>query len=453
MSENKDSNNKKSFNVAVLVVGDLNRSPRMLNHCLSLSESFEEINEISLIGYNGGDIRSDISTNPKIKQYYIRQGLNKLLRKLPKFLFILVALIKIITQIFSLSWILLLSIPKFKFLILQNPPGIPAMLICWIICKIRGAKFIIDWHNYGYTILKVNNRPNFLVNLACKYEKYLGKKSDLNFCVSQAEKRDLKKQFEIEAICLPDRPVKGLFKFLNENEANELYKKYSNELSSLIDSHLPENKNNKPIVMISSTSWTPDEDFSLLLDSFIKTEEMILEEIEDKEKKSRVNITKDKIKKILFLITGRGPLRDNFMKKVAEAKLNYFEVKSIWLESDDYPKLLSLVDLGISLHYSSSGIDLPMKVVDMFSGCLPVASIYYDTIVELVEENKNGFLFKNDKELCKILKNVIIEYSTSGKCQKIDKFRENLHKDLDKNDWVSQWKQRVIPSLKKKNMI
>ena len=452
MSDKKEANQKEHFNVAVLVVVDLNRSPRMLNHCLSLTDSFEEINEISLIGYNGGDIRSDISTNPKIKQYYIREGLNKLLRKLPRFLFIFVALIKIITQVFSLSWILF-RIPKFRFLILQNPPGIPAMLICWIICKIRGSKFIIDWHNYGYTILKVNNRPQFLVNLACKYEKYLGKKSDVNFCVSQAEKRDLKKEFGIEAVCLPDRPVKGLFKFLNENEANELYKKYPNELSSLIDSHLPENKNNKPIVMISSTSWTPDEDFSLLLDSFIKTEEMILEHIEDKDQKNIVNMTKDKIKKILFLITGRGPLRDKFMKKVAEAKLKYFEVKSIWLESDDYPKLLSLVDLGISLHYSSSGIDLPMKVVDMFSGCLPVASIYYDTIVELVEENKNGFLFKNDKDLCKILKNVIIEYSTTGKCEKIDKFRENLHKDLDKNDWVSQWKQRVIPSLKKKNII
>ena len=451
MSDKTETNQKEHFNVAVLVVGDLNRSPRMLNHCLSLTDSFEEINEVSLIGFNGGDIRSDISTNPKIKQYYISQGLNKLLRKLPRFLFIFVALIKIITQVLSLLWILF-RIPKFKFLILQNPPGIPAMLICWIVCKIRGSKFIIDWHNYGYTILKVNNRPQFLVNLACKYEKYLGK-SDVNFCVSQAEKRDLKKEFGIEAVCLPDRPVKGLFKFLNENEANELYKKYTNELSSLIDSHLPENKNNKPIVMISSTSWTPDEDFSLLLDSFIKTEEMILEDIEDKDQKSLVNMTKDKIKKILFLITGRGPLRDKFMKKVAEAKLKYFEVKSIWLESDDYPKLLSLVDLGISLHYSSSGIDLPMKVVDMFSGCLPVASIYYDTIVELVEENKNGFLFKNDKDLCKILKNVIIEYSTTGKCEKIDKFRENLHKDLDKNDWVSQWKQRVIPSLKKKNII
>ena len=440
------------FNVAVLVVGDLNRSPRMLNHCISLTDSFPEINEISLIGYNGGDIRSDISTNKKIKQYYIAQGINKFLRKLPKLFFIFVALIKIITQVFSLSWILL-RIPKFKFLILQNPPGIPSILICWIICKFRGSKFIIDWHNYGYTILKVNNRPNFLVNLAYKYEKYFGKKSDLNFCVSQAEKRDLKKQFEIDAVCLPDRPVKGLFKFLNENEANELYKKYPNELSSLIDCHLPEKKNNKPIVMISSTSWTPDEDFSLLLDSFIKTEEMILESIEDKEQKNLINVNKEKIRKILFLITGRGPLRDTFMKKVSEAKLKYFDVKSIWLESDDYPKLLSLVDLGISLHYSSSGIDLPMKVVDMFSGCLPVASIYYDTIVELVEENKNGFLFKNDKELCKILKNVIIEYSMTGKCEKIDKYRENLHKDLDKNDWVSQWKQRVIPSLKKKNIV
>ena len=452
MNEKNDNKNQIPFNVAVLVVGDLNRSPRMLNHCIALTEVFPDINEISLIGYNGGDIRSDISNNSKIKQYHIHQGINKFLRKLPRFCFIFVALIKILIQTLSLTWILF-RIPKFKFLILQNPPGIPSMFICWIICRIRGAKFIIDWHNYGFTILKVNNRPNFLVNLASKYEKYLGKKSDLNFCVSQAEKRDLKKEFLIDAICLPDRPVKGLFKFLNEIEANELYKNYPNELYSLIDTHLPENKNNKPIVMISSTSWTPDEDFSMLLDAFIKTEELIFESIEDRSQNNIYNITKEQIKKILFLITGRGPMRDKFMEKVSEAKLKFFDVKSIWLESDDYPKLLSLVDLGISLHYSSSGIDLPMKVVDMFSGCLPVASIYYETINELVQENVNGFLFKNDKELAKILKNVIIEMSATGKCEKINKFREKLNKELDKNDWVSQWKQRVPPALKKKNFI
>ena len=85
MSESSELNKTKEdpFNVAVLVVGDLNRSPRMLNHCLCLSTCFPEINEISLIGYNGGDMRSDISNIPKIKQYYISQGLYKLLRKLP----------------------------------------------------------------------------------------------------------------------------------------------------------------------------------------------------------------------------------------------------------------------------------------------------------------------------------------------------------------------------------
>ena len=450
MNEENGNLDKIPFNVAVLVVGDLNRSPRMLNHCIALTESFPNINEVSLIGYDGGDIRSDIANNSKIKQYHFFQKINKFLRKLPRILFIFVALLKIILQTISLTWILL-RIPKFRFLILQNPPGIPSMLICWIICKIRGSKFIIDWHNYGYTILKVNNRPNFIVNLAYKYEKYIGKKSDLNFCVSRAEKRDLKKQFNIDAICLPDRPVKGLFKFLNEIEANDLYKNYPNELYSLIDTHLEKNQNKKPIVMISSTSWTPDEDFSMLLDAFIKTEEMIKESIEDKTKKDIYNVTEDKIKKILFLITGRGPMRDKFMEKISEANLKFFDVKSIWLESDDYPKLLSLVDLGVSLHYSSSGIDLPMKVVDMFSGCLPVASVYYETINELVQENVNGFLFKNSKDLSKILKNVIIEISATGKCEKINKFRENLHKELDKNDWVSQWKQRVIPALIKKN--
>ena len=27
------------------------------------------------------------------------------------------------------------------------------MAVCWIVCLLRGSKLVIDWHNYGYTIL------------------------------------------------------------------------------------------------------------------------------------------------------------------------------------------------------------------------------------------------------------------------------------------------------------
>ena len=427
------TNEEKIFNVAILVLGDLNRSPRMLNHCVALSESFPTIQEISLIGYDSTDIRKDISSNNKIKRYNISNRINKIFQHFPRIFFIFTSFFKILFQIFSMFFILF-KIPKFSFLILQNPPGIPSMFVCWLVCKIRKSKFIIDWHNYGYTILKVNKRPNFIVKIAEKYEKFFGKKSDMNLCVSQAEKRDLKKNFGIDAICLPDKPLLGLFKFLSSEQAPELYKKYK-ELNELLDK-------NRPILMISSTSWTPDEDFNILLNSFIKTEEMIKNE-------HKLN----NIKKVLFLITGKGPMKENFMKKVEKSNLNIFNVKSIWLDSDDYPKLLALCDLGICLHYSSSGIDLPMKVVDMFSACLPAAAIYYPTIEELVKNEENGFTFRNERELSKILKNAIEEISEKGKWEKIEKFRKRLKKDLNEENWVAQWKNRVKKAIIDKKFI
>ena len=86
---------KEKFNVAILVLGDLNRSPRMLNHCVAISESFPNINEISLIGYDSNDIRNDINSNPKIKRYNISKLINNLSNFLPRFLFIFTSFFKI----------------------------------------------------------------------------------------------------------------------------------------------------------------------------------------------------------------------------------------------------------------------------------------------------------------------------------------------------------------------
>jgi len=68
--------------------------------------------------------------------------------------------------------------------------------------------------------------------------------------------------------------------------------------------------------------------------------------------------------------------------------------------------LLGSADLGVSLHTSSSGVDLPMKVIDMFGCLLPVFQIEYPVVDELVNHNR-GWLFKDSDGLFKLFKTVL----------------------------------------------
>lgn len=123
--------------------------------------------------------------------------------------------------------------------------------------------------------------------------------------------------------------------------------------------------NERVRLIVSSTSWTEDEDFSILLKA--------VELYESASRKA------DKpYPRLLFVITGKGPLKNMYEQKISSMQLERTRIITAWLEVSDYPLLLGSADLGISLHTSTSGMDLPMKVVDMFGCGLPVCALSFE---------------------------------------------------------------------------
>lgn len=126
----------------------------------------------------------------------------------------------------------------------------------------------------------------------------------------------------------------------------------------------------RPAILVSSTSWTPDEDFSILLEA-LTIYEARARELENQGESS--------LPKLLAIVTGKGPMKKQYMEEVGKLQESWKWVRciSLWLEAEDYPVLLGSADLGVSLHSSSSGLDLPMKVVDMFGCGLPVCALNF----------------------------------------------------------------------------
>ena len=65
------------------------------------------------------------------------------------------------------------------------------MAVCYVVKLLKKTAFVIDFHNYGYTILGLQIKNKLIINLARYYENYFGGKADFSFCVSKAMQQDL----------------------------------------------------------------------------------------------------------------------------------------------------------------------------------------------------------------------------------------------------------------------
>ena len=127
---------------------------------------------------------------------------------------------------------------------------------------------------------------------------------------------------------------------------------------------------------------------------------------------------------------------------------NKVKIETKWLEIDDYPKMVAAADLGICMHMSSSNLDLPMKVVDMFSCQLPCFAYEYPTIGELVHSkdkgsNKpNGALFKTADDLFNLLQEHFKDGVKKG-ISGLQNYSDNLE-GFTKETWEDHWQEVIL---------
>lgn len=233
--------------------------------------------------------------------------------------------------------------------------------------------------------------------------------------------RVLREDFKLKAPILPlhDRPAGHFQPIIDENERCEF-------LATLPEtaSVQPSLKAGQLRVLVSSTSWTADEDFSVLIDALCRYSELALS--------SRTHLPK-----ILAVITGKGPQREMYLRRIAdlerEGKLVKVTIRTAWLSTSDYAKLLASASLGVSLHTSSSGVDLPMKVVDMFGAGLPVVGWdRFEAWPELVTEGVNGRGFGSAAELAEQLVDLF------GNPDKLEKLRAGARAEGARR-WDDEW--------------
>lgn len=362
---------------AVIVIGDLGRSPRMQYHAISLAAAGSDVD---LVGLEGAPLMNALVSNPRIHVHRMpdRAFANRAKGGVRRFVYGSAA--RGVGQAIRLFGILM-RIPKPDTIVVQNPPAFPTLFVAWLTSRLRGARFVIDWHNLSHTIaaVKVGERHR-VVKAIARSERRWAKRATAHVAVSKALAEWLAREYKVKAAVAYDRPGDA-FTRPSPTDAGTLWQRLAKDaqLGAV-----------RPPIVVCPTSWTPDEDFDLLLEALERAERQL---------SHNSNVTEQ----LVVFLTGRGVLRDAFDARAARRNFKAIVVKTVWLEPADYPTLVGMADLGLCLHQSSSGLDLPMKLADLRGAGIPAAAYDYAPVLnEVMTAGHEGVTFRDPGDLAKL---------------------------------------------------
>jgi beta-1,4-mannosyltransferase len=417
------------INATVVVLGDLGRSPRMQYHARSLADLGAEVD---FVGYAGSALPETIARHPRIHSHLLPPRPVQALDLIENSLASAVSIFRIAVQAIKLFRLLLFGVRRPDLMLLQNPPGIPALAVMLICARLRSARVVVDWHNFGYTVLALKAPPDGTrVRLTRWYERTLGRRADGHLCVSRAMQKQLQEGWGLHDVeIVYDRPAPAFVPA--RSEAREEPPPVIADLFGR-NGHGPGRR--RPALLVTSTSWTPDEDFDLLLDALSRVDAAVAERDASTFPELRV------------AITGDGPLKRFYEEKIAAVRLRRIQIRTAWLTPEDYPVFLRCADLGLCFHRSSSGVDLPMKIADMLGSGLPVLAFDYGPcLAERLSHGDNGLVFSDAAELAEQIVDLFKDFPEPAEL--LGSLRRNVARSCEAR-WEDEWRARAWPALQR----
>jgi beta-1,4-mannosyltransferase len=259
-----------------------------------------------------------------------------------------------------------------------------------------------------------------VVRLSRAFEQFWGRLADASFCVSSAMRDMLVDQFLLRPPAIVrDRPSQLLPLLPATSRAAA-----ARGVLATAGIQLPENA----ALAVCPTSWTADEDIDLLLAGLL-----------DWDQHSRLSPDV----RLFVLITGRGPLRDAFEARTSGISWSRVSVGTAFLDPSTYRELLRTAHLGFCLHRSTSGVDLPMKLVDLFGARTPACVLDYgDCLSEQVQPGRTALTFRNSRELAERVDEALEGFPDAPR--RLVEMQQDIELSHAKT-WLEGWESEAAP--------
>jgi beta-1,4-mannosyltransferase len=227
--------------------------------------------------------------------------------------------------------------------LVQNPPAVPLLMVAKLYCLWTHAKLVLDWHNLGYTMIELGGPVRAI---AKAYERRCGPWADGHLSVTNALANFLTTDLLVSTSQYRPAPIirvlhdspPAVFRLRTLAEQHGLLQRLSmslvlpaawqgkidqeNTSSATLGTVMDGRRRvrprpHRPALVVSSTSWTPEEDMGMLLEACVAVDAQI--------------VAQDSSLRIVCLISGKGPLKEMYEERISKLKLTAVVILTLWV--------------------------------------------------------------------------------------------------------------------------